>query len=403
MMISVATTSLGGVARAAATAAGADVDARARPDTPAPQAAAGEVPAAQARQDAPAPAAAPPAPDRLDFLELLRRLDPAAATGADSADGAHGRTPSTAADDADGDHAHDKDSGASTPLAAIPTLLANLMTLPAVQAALASQACPAADAVTGTATAVAARRATQGANTAPADATAQADGAGTSGTVPLAGDVPSMADAAAPGRAPTPRSHAADIDLAAALDSSDSTDAARTSAASSAPAPSAPAWLAAANLAAAMPGTPAAAGGALALRGSDPAQWRPALREALGDSLKVQVGDRSERAVIRLDPPSLGRIEIVIRHEAGNLQVHLSASNADVLRQLQTLGDSLRQDLVHRQYGEVAVTVSDTGRDDGGQGQQREGQGEDDTPGRALAEAGGTSDTGAFAHLQDRK
>jgi flagellar hook-length control protein FliK len=142
----------------------------------------------------------------------------------------------------------------------------------------------------------------------------------------------------------------------------------------------------------------------LALRGAEPAQWRPALKAALGERLQVQVGARSEQAVIRLDPPSLGRIEIVIRQEGGHLQVHLAASNGDVLRQLHTLTDGLRQDLVHRHHGEVAVTVSDLARD-GGRGRDGEAadEGRDAAPGRALAEADAGADAGAFAHLQDRK
>src|SRR5262249_10518705 len=111
----------------------------------------------------------------------------------------------------------------------------------------------------------------------------------------------------------------------------------------------------------------------LALRGAEPAQWRPALKAALGERLQVQVGARSEHAVIRPDRPALGGIEMVVRHEGGHLQVHLAASNGDVLRQLQTLTDGLRQDLVHRHHGEVAVTVSDLAREGGGgQGRERE-------------------------------
>jgi flagellar hook-length control protein FliK len=167
-----------------------------------------------------------------------------------------------------------------------------------------------------------------------------------------------------------------------------------------APSAVAPAALAASDAAAF--GRPAGAD-VLALRGAEPTQWRPALKAALGERLQVQVGARSEQAVIRLDPPALGRIEIVVRQEGGHLQVHLAASNGDVLRQLHTLTDGLRQDLVHRHHGEVAVTVSDLARD-GGQRRGRDGDdGGEATPGRALADADAGTDQGAFAHLQDRE
>ncbi|RJF97040.1 flagellar hook-length control protein FliK [Noviherbaspirillum cavernae] len=134
-----------------------------------------------------------------------------------------------------------------------------------------------------------------------------------------------------------------------------------------------------------------------------PAQWQQPLREALGERLQVQLGRNSEHAVIRLDPPMLGRIEISIRHEAGALQVHMSASNGEVLRQLHGIGDGLRQDLVQRQYNDVAVVVSASPRqgDAESAGRQRQGNPgqEDKTPGRALADA--DQEASAYAFLKD--
>ncbi len=80
------------------------------------------------------------------------------------------------------------------------------------------------------------------------------------------------------------------------------------------------------------------------------------LVQSLGEHLQVQIAHGSENAVIRLDPPAMGSIEIVIRHEAGAVQVHLSASNSDVLSQLQGIGDALRQDLMQRHQGTVFRT-----------------------------------------------
>lgn len=113
----------------------------------------------------------------------------------------------------------------------------------------------------------------------------------------------------------------------------------------------------------------------------------PALLQALGERLQVQIAQRSEHAVIRLDPQAMGSVEIVLRHEAGALQVQLSASHPDVQRQLQSISDALRQDLSQRQYTDVSVNVAaqpgdaDGRRRQGGQPQAEE------RPGRALAEA----------------
>ncbi|HEY0942967.1 MAG TPA: flagellar hook-length control protein FliK [Steroidobacter sp.] len=117
---------------------------------------------------------------------------------------------------------------------------------------------------------------------------------------------------------------------------------------------------------------------------------RSALQVALGDRLQMQITQRSEHAVIRLDPPSMGTIEIVIRRDAsGSIQVHLRASNAEVARQLHGIGDSLRQDLVNRQNADVSVHVSDQSREQsaGQQQGQRQSQAQREAPGRALSES----------------
>ncbi|HTN67450.1 MAG TPA: flagellar hook-length control protein FliK [Burkholderiaceae bacterium] len=132
-------------------------------------------------------------------------------------------------------------------------------------------------------------------------------------------------------------------------------------------------------------------------------QWQQPLRQALGEQLQVQVERGSEQAVIRLSPPMLGRIEISIRHEAGTLQVHMNASNSEVLRQLQGIGDSLRQDLSQRhQYSDVAVVVSGQprhGEGDGNGRQRHEAEPREQQPGQALADA--DQGSGAFALLTD--
>ena len=119
---------------------------------------------------------------------------------------------------------------------------------------------------------------------------------------------------------------------------------------------------------------------------AEPAQSRPQLLDALGERIRLQVERHSEQATIRLDPPMMGRIEIMVRHEAGTLQVQLNASNAEVVRQLQAISDHLCQDLVQRQYTDVSVSVSGQPRDDRQQHQQKYPEDERGIPGRALAD-----------------
>ncbi|MDC6169525.1 flagellar hook-length control protein FliK [Paucibacter sp. XJ19-41] len=137
---------------------------------------------------------------------------------------------------------------------------------------------------------------------------------------------------------------------------------------------------------------------ALVLKG-EPTQWQQPLLQALGDRLQLQIAARSEQAVIKLDPPMLGQVEIAIRQQAGELQVRMSASHGEVARQLHQVSDSLRQDLVQRHSGEVTVQVTQTarggddarqaGRDAQQQPSQQQAQDQRDQqrrPGRALHE-----------------
>ncbi len=135
---------------------------------------------------------------------------------------------------------------------------------------------------------------------------------------------------------------------------------------------------------------------------ANPADWQQPLREALGDRLQLQLGRNIDQAVIRLDPPQLGRIEIAIRHAAGGaLEVNISATNSEVRRQLNNVSDAMRSDLASRQFSDVAVTITATPRsgaafaDQQGQGRGRQpGQeAQENDPGRALSEAGQPAST----------
>ncbi|MBH2068169.1 MAG: flagellar hook-length control protein FliK [Burkholderiales bacterium] len=155
---------------------------------------------------------------------------------------------------------------------------------------------------------------------------------------------------------------------------------------------------------------PAATPGAETIKLNGPAQqWQEPLREALGERLQTQIGRNSEHATIRLEPPMLGRIEISIRHTAGALQVNVTASNSEVLRQLQGIGENMRSDLAQRQYTDVAVNISATPRSPAAQafaegdarGQRQPGRQNDDAePGRALSD-GSTAATTYAMHERD--
>lgn len=95
----------------------------------------------------------------------------------------------------------------------------------------------------------------------------------------------------------------------------------------------------------------------LQLKGND-AHWGEQMVSALRDNVELQLNQRVQNATIRLDPPELGSLEILVRHEAGQLNVQISAANGDVVRMLQQTSDRLRQELVGQNFLQVNVQVS---------------------------------------------
>lgn len=99
-------------------------------------------------------------------------------------------------------------------------------------------------------------------------------------------------------------------------------------------------------------------------------KWGEQMLHALRENVDLQIQQKIQSATIRLDPPELGSMEILLSHESGRLNVQLSAVNADVARLLQQTSDRLRQELVGQHFVQVNVQV---GADSGGQqGQQRQ-------------------------------
>lgn len=105
---------------------------------------------------------------------------------------------------------------------------------------------------------------------------------------------------------------------------------------------------------------------------ADSAEWGDKLTSLLKDRIHFQIGQQQQSSTIRLDPPSLGKIEIAIHMEAGKLVVHIGASQADVCRSLQQLSDNLRQQLTGQNFVGVEVHVSQDGQSQ--QQQERQSQ-----------------------------
>lgn len=90
-------------------------------------------------------------------------------------------------------------------------------------------------------------------------------------------------------------------------------------------------------------------------------KWGEQMLTALRDSVELQMQQKSQTATIRLDPPELGSLEILLSHDSGRLNVQISAAQGDVARLLQQTSDRLRQELVGQNFLQVNVQVgSDT-------------------------------------------
>ncbi|HCA7077503.1 TPA: flagellar hook-length control protein FliK [Citrobacter sedlakii] len=86
------------------------------------------------------------------------------------------------------------------------------------------------------------------------------------------------------------------------------------------------------------------------------------LTALLKDRIQFQLGQQQQTSTIRLDPPSLGKMDIAIHLDAGKLTVHINASQSDVSRCLQQFSENLRQHLTAQNFMEVNVQVSSDGQ-----------------------------------------
>ncbi|ELW1474234.1 flagellar hook-length control protein FliK, partial [Escherichia coli] len=86
------------------------------------------------------------------------------------------------------------------------------------------------------------------------------------------------------------------------------------------------------------------------------------LTTLLKDQIHFQLNKQQQISMIRLDPPSLGKLEIAVQLDNGKLTVHIGANQSEVCRALQQFSDDLRQHLTAQNFMEVNVQVSSEGQ-----------------------------------------
>lgn len=105
---------------------------------------------------------------------------------------------------------------------------------------------------------------------------------------------------------------------------------------------------------------------------SDPVRFGQRLLSLLSDKVDVQLGLGVNRAVIRLDPPSLGSVDLSIQLEGEKLTVQLNSSNGQLKEAMQQGLELLRSNLQHKLGADTQIELR-MGPDNQSQ-QQRERQ-----------------------------
>jgi len=85
--------------------------------------------------------------------------------------------------------------------------------------------------------------------------------------------------------------------------------------------------------------------------------WSRQLLNTLQDRIEMQANQQIKQAKIRLDPPELGRLELMVRIEGDRMSVNVQASNSAVRDALLETNERLRQELANQFGSSVDVNV----------------------------------------------
>jgi flagellar hook-length control protein FliK len=91
-------------------------------------------------------------------------------------------------------------------------------------------------------------------------------------------------------------------------------------------------------------------------------QWARDLVASLGDRLTMQINQQVKEATVRVDPPELGKVELIVRMDGDRLNIQLNASNAGVRDMLTQHAERLRNDLLAQNLQTVDVHVGQDGQ-----------------------------------------
>ncbi|CAM3665934.1 flagellar hook-length control protein FliK [Vibrio aquimaris] len=87
------------------------------------------------------------------------------------------------------------------------------------------------------------------------------------------------------------------------------------------------------------------------------AKWGEQMMQVLHDRVSVQAQQNMQQAQIRLDPPDLGKMDLLVRVEGDKLSVQINASTTATREALMQVSDRLRAELQNHNFLHVDVNV----------------------------------------------
>ncbi len=117
----------------------------------------------------------------------------------------------------------------------------------------------------------------------------------------------------------------------------------------------------------AVAGQPAPQWASLKLDGN-PGQWGEQMLQVLHDRVTLQAQQKWQQASIRLDPPELGKLDLMVRVEGDKLSVQINSQVAATREALIQVSERLRAELQQQNFVHVEVNISS-----GDQHNQRDG------------------------------
>ncbi len=105
-------------------------------------------------------------------------------------------------------------------------------------------------------------------------------------------------------------------------------------------------------------------------------KWGEQMLQVLQDRVTLQAQQNLQEAKIRLDPPELGKLDLMVRVEGDRLSVQIHSNTAVTREALMQISDRLRSELQNQNFMHVDVNVSSG---DGGRGNQPSSQDEEPT------------------------